>query len=168
MSDEQAPVLIVGGGLSGLTTALFLAWRGVPALLVERHPGPSFHPRAHRVNERTMELMRAVPGLEAALVEAGPWAIEDFAMVIGMTVTGPEMHRLNLAEEAEAVIDASITPVRVSSAGQDQIEPVLLKFAKEHGADVRFGTSSASARTASAPCRTTSTSPSSPTRCRAS
>nr|AMX23348.1 putative monooxygenase [Actinoallomurus sp. ID145698] len=140
MSDEEAPVLIVGGGLSGLTTALFLAWRGVPALLVERHPGPSFHPRAHRVNERTMELMRAIPGLEDALVDAGPWAIEDFAMVIGMTVTGPEMHRMNLAEEAEAVIDASITPVRVSSAGQDQIEPVLLKFAKEHGADVRFGT----------------------------
>src|SRR3569833_3131043 len=61
-------------------------------------------------------------------------------MVLGMPVTGPEMHRLNLAEEAEAVIDASITPARVSSAGQDQIEPVLLKFAKEHGADVRFGT----------------------------
>ncbi|WP_433172850.1 FAD-dependent monooxygenase [Actinoallomurus sp. CA-150999] len=140
MSDERAPVLIVGGGLSGLTTALFLAWRGIQPILVERHPGPSFHPRAHRVNERTMELMRAVPGLEDALVEAGPWAIEDFAMVIGATVTGPEFHRMNLAEEAEAVIDGGITPVRVSSAGQDQIEPVLLKFAKEHGADVRFGT----------------------------
>jgi aklavinone 12-hydroxylase len=140
MRDEQAPVLIVGGGLAGLTTALFLAWRGVPALLVERHPGPSFHPRAHRVNERTMELMRHVPGLEQALVDAGPWAIEDFAMVIGMTVTGPEMHRMNLTEEAEAVIDASITPVPVSSAGQDQIEPVLLRFAEDLGADVRFGT----------------------------
>src|SRR3569833_3426525 len=61
-------------------------------------------------------------------------------MVLGMPVTGPEMHRLNQAEEAEAGCDASFTPVRVSSAGQDQIEPVLLKFAKEHGADVRFGT----------------------------
>ena len=39
-------MLIVGGGLAGLSAALFLAWRGVPTVLVEKHPGSSPHPRA--------------------------------------------------------------------------------------------------------------------------
>jgi putative polyketide hydroxylase len=34
----HTPVLIVGGGVTGLSGALFLAWHGVGCLLVERHP----------------------------------------------------------------------------------------------------------------------------------
>jgi hypothetical protein len=38
-SDAQPlPVLIVGGGLVGLSMSLFLAWRGVSSVLVEKHP----------------------------------------------------------------------------------------------------------------------------------
>lgn len=37
----QTPVLIVGGGLNGLTSALLLAHHGIKCLLVERHPGTS-------------------------------------------------------------------------------------------------------------------------------
>ena len=33
-------------GLTGLSTALFLAWHGVKPLLVERHPDLLIHPRA--------------------------------------------------------------------------------------------------------------------------
>jgi FAD binding domain len=32
--DEDVPVLIVGGSLVGLSMALFLAWRGVPCMLI--------------------------------------------------------------------------------------------------------------------------------------
>jgi putative polyketide hydroxylase len=46
MHDERTPVLIVGGGLVGLSTAAFLAWHDVPCLLVERHPDLLIHPRA--------------------------------------------------------------------------------------------------------------------------
>ena len=45
-SDPSTPVLIVGGGLAGLSAALFLAWRGVSVVLVEKHAGSSPHPRA--------------------------------------------------------------------------------------------------------------------------
>ena len=53
-------VLVVGGGLVGLSAALFLAWQGVPVVLVERHPGSSPHPRAIGYTARTLELLRAV------------------------------------------------------------------------------------------------------------
>ncbi len=63
MSQENVPVLIVGGGLTGLSAAVFLAHHGVRATLVERHPGTSTHPKARAINPRTMELYRAV-GME--------------------------------------------------------------------------------------------------------
>lgn len=52
---EQVPVLIVGGGPAGLTTALELARRGIDGLLVERRDFTSHFPRAHLLNVRTME-----------------------------------------------------------------------------------------------------------------
>ena len=70
MPDTHVPVLIVGSGLAGLTTAVMLAWRGVRPLLVERHADTSKNPRARGVNFRTMELLR-VAGLEADLMEEG-------------------------------------------------------------------------------------------------
>jgi 2-polyprenyl-6-methoxyphenol hydroxylase-like FAD-dependent oxidoreductase len=39
-------VLIVGGSLVGLSTALFLRLHGVDCLSVERHSGTAIHPRA--------------------------------------------------------------------------------------------------------------------------
>ena len=39
METKYAPVLVVGGGLVGLSAAMFLAWRRVPTVLVERHAG---------------------------------------------------------------------------------------------------------------------------------
>ena len=61
--DDSTPVLIVGGSLVGLSAAVFLAWRGVPTVLVERHAGSSPHPRAIGYTTRTLELFRAV-GIE--------------------------------------------------------------------------------------------------------
>jgi putative polyketide hydroxylase len=58
-TDEiQVPVLIVGGALVGLSMSLFLAWQGVPSLLVEKHSAPARLPRARGHNARTMELFR--------------------------------------------------------------------------------------------------------------
>ena len=64
--DEDVPVLIVGGSVVGLSTALFLAWHGIPALLVERHATTSIHARAGGFNARTMEMFRQV-GIESAI-----------------------------------------------------------------------------------------------------
>lgn len=58
MSDIEVPVLIVGGGGCGLSLAIFLADLGVPCLAVERNALTTDHPRAHILNQRTMEIFR--------------------------------------------------------------------------------------------------------------
>src|SRR6266568_182844 len=40
--DETTQVLIVGGGIVGLSTSLFLSWRGISSLLVESLVGQEF------------------------------------------------------------------------------------------------------------------------------
>lgn len=45
--DLEVPVLIVGGSLVGLSTALLLGYHGVRALAVEHHRGTAIHPRRH-------------------------------------------------------------------------------------------------------------------------
>ena len=63
VAGDDVPVLISGGSLVGLSTALFLGWARVPSLVVERHPGTAIHPRAALFNQRTIELYRSL-GLE--------------------------------------------------------------------------------------------------------
>ena len=60
VAAKSTSVLVVGGGMAGLSAAMFLAWHGVPVVLVEKHPGSSPHPRAMGFTTRTMELYRAV------------------------------------------------------------------------------------------------------------
>lgn len=57
MVDERTRVLVIGGGLAGCATALFLARRGVPTLLVERHHGTSSLPKATLDAQRTRALL---------------------------------------------------------------------------------------------------------------
>ena len=60
MASEDVPVLIAGGSLVGLSTALFLgSHTGPPSLVVERHPGTAIHPRAAAFQPAHVELYRA-------------------------------------------------------------------------------------------------------------
>jgi hypothetical protein len=60
------PVLIIGTGPSGATTALHLARLGVKSLVVSRHRGSANTPRAHIFNQRAMEVLRDA-GIETIL-----------------------------------------------------------------------------------------------------
>ena len=60
-------VLVVGAGPAGASAGLFLAKYGIRTLVISRHRGTAETPRAHIVNQRTMEVMRDV-GLEDACV----------------------------------------------------------------------------------------------------
>jgi 2,4-dichlorophenol 6-monooxygenase len=90
MSAIKVPVLIVGGGGCGLASSIFLSDLGVEHLLVERHPGTSVLPRAHYLNQRTMEVLRQ-HGVADSVYEVGT-PIENFGKVRWMTTlsgTGP-------------------------------------------------------------------------------
>ncbi|MCX2929928.1 FAD-dependent monooxygenase [Mycobacterium sp. CVI_P3] len=58
MSDIKVPVLIVGGGSSGMMTSIMLSCYGIDHLMIERHEGTSILPKAHYLNQRAMELFR--------------------------------------------------------------------------------------------------------------
>lgn len=52
------PVVIVGGGGCGLSLSIFLSDQDIDHVLFERHPGTSILPKAHYLNQRTMEIFR--------------------------------------------------------------------------------------------------------------
>lgn len=59
----QTEVLIVGGSLNGLTTALLLAHHSVRCLVVERHPDTPIQYKFAGISPRSMEIFRSL-GIE--------------------------------------------------------------------------------------------------------
>ncbi|WP_036292197.1 methanobactin biosynthesis FAD monooxygenase MbnF [Methylosinus sp. PW1] len=137
MPSEHAPVLIVGGGYAGLTAALMLSIRGVPCRLVERRAALSDHPRAHGFNLRSLELLRQVPGLENDLRLATRAAPGDTTIMVAETVTSSP---IKIMATPGGFDPRPLSPAMLCSAGQDRVEPVLLRHARAHGADIRFST----------------------------
>jgi putative polyketide hydroxylase len=58
MDQQQSRIIILGAGPVGLGAALELARFGVPSLVLEKHPGTSFHPKTRNFCTRTMEIAR--------------------------------------------------------------------------------------------------------------
>lgn len=135
--STDAPVLIVGGSLVGLSTALFLAHHGVRCTLVERHPGTSVHPRAVGYYPRTAELLRQAGVEDAALKEAA--GFETHRTRAGVTSLAGEVlfSKEELAGDDEL---GDLTPSRLLLLPQDRLEPLLRERAEQLGADLRFGT----------------------------
>ena len=135
MHEDEVPVLTVGGSLVGMSTALFLAWNGVPCLAVERHPGTAIHPRAALFNQRTIELYRAV-GLERAIAEASALEFEQNGAIVSVeSLRGKELDYY-FRYINEGVEDLS--PSRRVFITQIGLEPVLLAAAERLGARIEY------------------------------
>ena len=132
-------MLIVGGGPAGLTTALALARYGVDHVLVNKHPGTAHTPRAHIVNQRTVEIMRHL-GCESDLHAV---ATQQEMMRNNLWVTslaGKEVARLDAWGTGARSDDyASASPCPMANCAQTSFEPMLLAAARRAEADVRFG-----------------------------
>jgi putative polyketide hydroxylase len=137
MTGERVPVLIVGGGLAGLSAALFLGHHGIGSLLVERHRTTSIHPRARGLNVRTMELLRGV-GLEETVRAAGADLKDNQDILFFETFDQPPFQRVLEAREDEPTL--RVSPATECMCPQAILEPILLAEARAHGSDVRFGT----------------------------
>jgi len=136
MPDMREPVLIVGGGIAGLSSALFLSWHQIPCVLVERHPALLLHPRARGLTPRTMELYRQV-GLDDrinAVAYGGP----DFvwAPILADTLNDETYHQPDEPVEDDGT---SASPCRFGPIDQDKLEALVRARATELGADLRFG-----------------------------
>ncbi|WNG50363.1 FAD-binding protein [Archangium minus] len=137
MKTESTSVLVVGGGLVGLSAAMFLAWRGVPTVLVERHPGSSPHPRAIGYTPRTMELFRAV-GLGPRI----PQAPADFRLRRGRveSLAGQWFEETPWTPETQQSPGLEYSPCTGAAVAQDRLEPILREKAIALGADIRLST----------------------------
>ncbi len=99
---DEVPVLIAGGGPSGLFLALDLAQRGIRSLVIEpRTSIDQDRPRAKTTNARTMTHLRRI-GLAEALRKAAPLPVE-FAqdVIFCSSLTGREIRRFPQAFQLE-------------------------------------------------------------------
>jgi putative polyketide hydroxylase len=133
----EVPVLIVGGGPTGLATSIMLSRFGIRSVLVERHPGTSIHPKVTGITTRTMELFRE-------------WGIEEQVRAVALDVeptnsvcfslASPEIERRSLGFP-DPVTARSVSPTTPVACPQDYFEPILLDRARSFpDADIRFGT----------------------------
>jgi 2-polyprenyl-6-methoxyphenol hydroxylase-like FAD-dependent oxidoreductase len=137
MHEIETPVLIVGGGPTGLAASLALSRHGVRSLLIERHPGTSQHPKARGLNVRTLELFR-VWGIEAAVRAAGDEFNKALDVVWAPTLMAPETLRLPYGGDGERW--ATDSPTTSAGCAQEKVEVVLLEAARTYSlADARFG-----------------------------
>jgi 2-polyprenyl-6-methoxyphenol hydroxylase-like FAD-dependent oxidoreductase len=135
--DADVPVLIVGGSLVGLASAMFLAQHGVETLSVEKHDGTAIHPRAGYFQLRTIELLR-IAGIEAK-VRAAALALydPDGGLNAVETLAGREIANYipNINQGVE-----DVSPARRLFMPQQVLEPLLLERARELGARFLYAT----------------------------
>jgi 2-polyprenyl-6-methoxyphenol hydroxylase-like FAD-dependent oxidoreductase len=133
----EVEVLVVGGSLVGITTAMLLAHHGVRTLAVEHHAGGAIHPRAALVTQRSMEILREV-GLEQKIRETSETQFsQDGAIMAVETLAGRELAWF-ITNINQGVRDVSPT-VRLFIT-QKLLEPLMQQNAAELGAEIRFGT----------------------------
>jgi 2-polyprenyl-6-methoxyphenol hydroxylase-like FAD-dependent oxidoreductase len=141
--EHGAPVLIAGGGLTGLAAAAFLAQQGIRSVVVERLKESSPLPRAAFFHMRTMEMFRGL-GIEARVrEESAKEFVPDGALIAMDCLSGRKLVDIisNLNEGVDAV-----SPCRRWFLNQPRLEPILRERAREAGATILQGTEIVSLR----------------------
>jgi 2-polyprenyl-6-methoxyphenol hydroxylase-like FAD-dependent oxidoreductase len=135
MQREHTDILIVGAGLAGLSTAMFLGQHGVRAILVERRKGTSILPKARGQNPITMEALRTVGVIDAihAAIPPGKPAITS---VVSESMTG----RVFYDHIAHRPDFSRFSPERPGMASQAKTEEAFARRAQELGTQIRFNT----------------------------
>ena len=136
MAAIEVPVLIVGGGGSGLSASIFLSDHNVEHLVVERSTDTSNLPKAHYLNQRTMEIFRQ-HGLDADVAEVGA-PPEKFGKVRWQTtLTGHGPIDAKLIHEMDGFgggalreTYAAAAPVMAVKLPQVRLEPILRRGAE--------------------------------------
>ncbi|KAH7213326.1 FAD binding domain-containing protein [Fusarium redolens] len=139
-TTQETSVVIVGGSLVGLSTALFLSHLNIPTILIERHRGSSLHPRAIGYTARTIELFRTV-GVESKL-KGIQWSGGPPRRIVVESLAGKWAKEQGWTQKPKGgppVSFAEYSPTEGVAIAQDVIEPVLRDRARELGADLRLG-----------------------------
>ncbi|KIW82184.1 hypothetical protein Z517_05211 [Fonsecaea pedrosoi CBS 271.37] len=139
--DVSVPVLIVGAGPAGATTALLLGRYGIPSIVISRHRGTANTPRAHIFNQRAMEVLRDA-GTEGVVKDVASTR-EQIAHVTWLhTLSGEEYGRVYAwGTRSDRIGDYLVaSPCEMSDLPQSVLEPILVEEAAKLGAEFRFST----------------------------
>jgi 2,4-dichlorophenol 6-monooxygenase len=137
----EVPVTVVGAGPAGLVTSLLLSKYGVRHALIEKYPGMAHTPRAHIINQRTVEILRDL-GLESDFrAIAMPWELMTNT-VWHTSLSGLELaRRQSWGTSPERHADyVAASPSAMANCGQHLLEPMLFDAAARSPlADIRLG-----------------------------
>src|SRR6516225_9635162 len=135
--DFDATVLIAGGGLVGLSTAMFLAQQGVGATVIERLRGVSALPRAAHFHLRTLEMFRSAGIEDEVRAQSEKDFMPEGAIVALESLAGKQIAAFipSLNEGVEA-----LSPCRRLFITQPGLEPILGRRAAKAGARILDGT----------------------------
>ncbi len=147
MQTIETPVLICGGGGAGLSASIFLSALGVESMLVERHTTTSHLPKAHYLNQRTMEIFRE-HGIADTIYAQGSKAenMGAVAWYTSLAGDGPLDRKMIYKMDAFGGGKTSETYARDSACRsgnlpQLRLEPLLREHAERSPlAKVRFNT----------------------------
>ena len=132
----MADVLVVGGGLVGLTASLLLRRHELAVTLVEKRATTSAQPKARRLHMRSMEIFREL-GLAGLVHDAARDLAGHDHMAAGPTLADAEQLPLWEASRPGAPI-IQPSPELPCLLSQDLLEPLLREAAISAGVDVRF------------------------------
>lgn len=133
MKTEKRDVVIVGAGLAGLSTAVFLALNGVRPLVIERNASTSVLPKARGQNPITMEAMRVADAADA-IRAARPPGVPGITSKVSESMTGKVIYD-HVAHRPDF---SKFSPEIPGMASQARAEDALLKRALALDVEVRF------------------------------
>ena len=135
---SETPVLIVGGGPTGLAASLTLSHLGVPSILVNKYPGTLEHPKAVGIMQRTAELLRLWGAEDEVRRRGVPREFCD-RMVWTTTLSGDEIARTETVEPDDRAPEPQ-SPTTGLRCPQNITESALRDRAQTHEvADLRYG-----------------------------
>ena len=132
----DAPVVIAGGGLVGLSAAMFLAQHGVRSITLERLPAGSSLPRAADFHLRTLELFRLAGVEDQVKAQSEREFLPEGAIVMMDSLAGRKLADV-IPSLNEGV--GEVSPCRRLFVTQPGLEPILRARAEQAGAVVVEG-----------------------------
>ncbi len=140
---DQVPVIIVGGGPTGLNLALQLGIRSVPCMLINEGETTPAHPQGSSHSARTMEHYRRL-GVAEQVRATGLPPRQPTDSVYVTRIAGHEITRFRMPSSAEKTRpgspDRRLTPEPMHRASQMYVEAVLKRRLETlAGVDLRFG-----------------------------
>jgi len=128
---KSTPILIVGGGPIGITSAIAFARYGIESVILERHATKLGQPKAHVINNRTVEILRQFNLDLASLRELGLSDAESGAVIFASSMNGLEYGVIQSGGGVATAREAS--PEAMFNVAQPLLEEHLLQAALKTG-----------------------------------